>query len=141
MHWWFHGRMPHLIPSVARRLQDCIGIWGRVCFFVFILYVFSINRAILRAFGMQWHIAAVVVICLWCLALPLVLYKAVFLKQGLEAVWTILPSAYAVMQVFLIASYTRMDWTTMSDAIRLDVSQAPKESEQVVEMQSLNNIT
>lgn len=48
----------HSLPSRA-----CLDIWTRVCLFVFILYVFAINRAILRALGMQWRIAAVVVAC------------------------------------------------------------------------------
>ena len=80
--------------------------------------MFAINRAILRALGMQWHIAAVVVVGLWCGALPTIIYKAVYLNEGLDAVWTILPIAYAIMQVLLLISYSRVDWKHISESIQ-----------------------
>lgn len=116
---WYPGKLnirPTLnLCSSSRNGQGCMNVWGRVCVFVFILYIFSINRAILRALGMQWRIAGVVVTCLWCVALPTILYTAVHLKQGVDAVWTILPLSYALMQVLLILSYTRTDWSKICD--------------------------
>lgn len=111
-------------------------IWSRVCIFVFLLYIFCINRGILRALGMQWRIAAVVVVCLWCGALPLVFYKAVYLQNGLDAIWTILPCVYAIMQVFLVFSYTRFDWRRVDDGDRNEEDEAIA-SNKDVEMEAL----
>ena len=129
--------------SCARQLtllllysQGCEAIWGRVCAFVFILYVFAINRAILRALGMQWRIAAVVVPCVWCGALPAIVFKAVYLKQGLDAVWTILPFFYFLMQVLLILSYASVNWKHISNSIR---NEMPIIESKDVEMESLNS--
>lgn len=106
-----------------------------MCIFVFVLYVFSINRAIMRALGMQWRIAAVVVSCVWCGALPTIIYMAVYLKQGLDAVWTILPLFYSIMQILLILSYTRVDWKRVCSGIRDEVTNVERKD---VEMESLN---
>lgn len=90
--------------------QGCERIWGKVCFFLFVLYIFGINQAILRALGMQWHIAAIVFACLWCGALPTMAYKAFYKGGGLDAIWTILPLFYSIMQCLLVLSYARIDW-------------------------------
>jgi Na+-driven multidrug efflux pump len=74
------------------------------------LYIFGINQAILRALGMQWHVAAIVFACLWCGALPTMTYKAIYKGEGLDAVWRILPLFYSIMQFFLILSFARIDW-------------------------------
>jgi len=133
-------RQYNLTNCVPLSLQGCLNIWGRVCIFVFILYIFSINRAIMRALGMQWCIAAVVVTCLWCGALPAIVYMAVFLRQELHVVWTILPVSYAIMQVLLIFSYARVDWTQISDSLRCEVASSLDENKDV-EMESLNLTT
>jgi hypothetical protein len=89
---------------------------------------------------MQWRIAAVVVVCLWCGALPLVFYKAVYLQHGLDAIWTILPCCYAIMQVFLVFSYTRYDWRRVGGGNDGDRNEDEKEviaSNKDVEMEAL----
>lgn len=117
-----------------------MDIWGRVCVFVCILYIFSINRAILRALGMQWRIAACVVTCLWCSALPIIIYKAIYLNEGLNVIWTILPTVYAMMQVVLILSYTRMDWNVVcNERTCIDEIDSTITDAKDLEMASLNH--
>lgn len=87
---------------------------------------------------MQWHIAAVVVSCLWFGALPLILYTAVYLNQGMGAVWTILPLSYATMQFLLVYSYIRVDWKSIGERKQ---PETPLEPEDDIEMESVNLIT
>lgn len=54
--------------------------------------------------------AAIVFACLWRGALPTMAYKAIYKGEGLDAVWSILPLFYTVMQLMLILSYARVDW-------------------------------
>lgn len=96
-------------------MEETLSIWPKVCYYVFILYVFGINSAILRALGMQWRMAVVVFISLWCVTLPLVIYFAVRQGGGLAGQWTILPAAYTLMQVWLMLTYCTQDWERRSE--------------------------
>jgi MATE family multidrug resistance protein len=100
-------------------LQGCVDIWPKLCVYIFILYIFGINSAILRSLGMQWHMAAIIFATCWCGALPTIVYFAIYQGGGLDAVWSILPVWYTFMQVLLVLCYTVFcDWNKIGLAIR-----------------------
>ena len=95
-------------------IRGCEMIWPKLCLYIFILHIFGINSAIIRALGMQWRMAAVIFVCLWFGALPGLWYFAIHRGGGLDIVWTVLPASYGVMQVFLLASYATVDWKELT---------------------------
>jgi Na+-driven multidrug efflux pump len=95
-------------------IQGSKAIWSKLCIYVFILHIFGINSAIVRALGMQWRMALIIFLCLWFGALPALWYHAVHLDGGLQVVWTVLPASYGIMQILLIASYVTVDWKEMA---------------------------
>jgi Na+-driven multidrug efflux pump len=99
-------------------MEGCTLIWPYLCAHIFLLHIFGINSAILRALAMQWHMAAIIFGTLWCGALPLTVYFGIFRGGGLLAIWRILPTLYGLMQVFLILSYTTVSWKDIAEAIR-----------------------
>jgi Na+-driven multidrug efflux pump len=88
------------------------------CYYIFILYIFGINSAILRALGMQWHMAAIVFACIWLGTLPTLVFFAIRRGGGIDAVWSTLPVFHTVMQVLLAWSYLSSDWTKIGKEIR-----------------------
>lgn len=67
---------------------------------------------------MQWRTAMVLIVSLWCIALPLIIWFAFVQGGGLQAQWTLLPICYTFMQVLLVATYTSVDWGARSARLR-----------------------
>jgi Na+-driven multidrug efflux pump len=99
-------------------IQGCKDIWPKLCYYIFILYIFGINSAILRALGMQWHLAAVIFACLWLGTLPAIVVFAIHRGGGIDAVWNTLPIFYTIMQILLARCYLSADWTKIGKEIR-----------------------
>jgi len=99
-------------------INGCDAIWGNMCIYVFFLFLFCINSAILRSLGLQWRVAATMILVLWCGFLPLIVNVCLWRGGGLEAMWRILPVTYAVLDVALASCYICADWTKISDGIR-----------------------
>ena len=91
-------------------VDECNKIWGKLSCYVFVLHIFGINSAILRVLGLQWRMAMIIFCFLWFIVLPAIIYFAKHKGGGLEAVWTILPIFYIIMQVLLAQSYLTADW-------------------------------
>jgi MATE family multidrug resistance protein len=98
-------------------VAGCKQIWGKLCYYVFILHIFGINAAILRVLGMQWRMAIIIFTFLWLVVLPAIIYFAVHLGGGLDAIWSVLPVFYTVMQVLLAHSYLTADWEAIGREI------------------------
>lgn len=108
-----------LFTNDPQVLQGCVDIWPNLCVYIFILYIFGINSAILRALGMQWHMAAIIFGTCWAVALPSIVYFSIYREGGLNAIWTILPFVYVVMQILLIRCYTiNCSWEDIGQSIR-----------------------
>ncbi len=109
-------------------IEGCKRIWGRLSYYVFVLYIFGINRAILRVLGLQWRLAITLFVYLWFVVLPTIIYFAVYRGGGLNAVWTILPIGYTILQVLLALSYLTADWEAIGKKIhdREHGEQSPK---------------
>ncbi len=86
-------------------IQGCKDIWPKLCYYIFIIYIFGINSAILRALGMQWHLAAVIFGCLWLGTLPAIAFFAINRGGGIDAVCNTLPIFYTIMQIILAWCY------------------------------------
>mgnify|MGYP005680680015 CR=1 FL=1 len=98
-------------------ISGCKEIWPKLCYYIFMLHVFGINSAILRALGLQWRMAVIIFCFIWLVTLPNVVYFAVHRGGGLSVVWTILPIFYTIMQFFLVGSYITSDWESIGKAI------------------------
>jgi multidrug resistance protein, MATE family len=99
-------------------IQGCQDIWPKLCYYVFLLHIFGINSAILRALGLQWRMATIIFVVLWFFTLPSIVVVAKWNHGGLNAVWSILPCCHTIMQVLLAASYLTLDWHKISEHIR-----------------------
>lgn len=114
----FRIEIARLFSDDPEVIQGCRDIWPRLCYYIFILYIFGINSAILRALGMQWRMAAIIFGCLWLGTLPTIVLVSIHENGGLDAVWVILPCFYTLMQILLALSYLTLDWHEISKQIR-----------------------
>lgn len=116
----YHLQQPivALFTSEQQVMEGCRQIWPRVCFYIVMNYVFGINGGILRALGMQWRMAGIICIVLWCAALPTLVYVAVVKEGGVNAIWTCLPVFYLVLNALLIHSYVSADWQAVSNEVQ-----------------------
>ncbi|CAB9498857.1 toxin extrusion protein 1 [Seminavis robusta] len=116
----FHFRVAiaRLFSDDPEVIQGCQDIWPKLCYYVFMLYIFGINSAIHRALGLQWRMAAIIFVCLWLFTLPTIVVVAIWNRGGLDAVWSILPCFYTLMQILLALSYLTLDWDQIAKQIR-----------------------
>mmetsp|Transcript_15317 Transcript_15317/g.20195 ORF Transcript_15317/g.20195 Transcript_15317/m.20195 type:complete len:526 (+) Transcript_15317:225-1802(+) len=106
-----------LFTSDEQVQKGCWEIWSHLCIYMVSLAIFCINGGIMRSLGLQWKMAGIVVLCLWCMCLP-VLLVAVRNGGNITTIWTILPCFYIFMNVLLIGVYTTTDWQAVSDSVR-----------------------
>lgn len=111
-----------LFTNQPEVFEECFVIWGRVCYYIAVLYVFGINGAILRALGMQWTMAGALGMVLWVATLPTVLWVSVYNGGGLTSQWTLLPVFYTILQLVLAYNYITFDWERRSEEIRKTAS-------------------
>lgn len=132
------------IPIIALFTKDeqvvmqCLEIWDKVCYYIFLLYIFGISSAIYRGLGLQWRLAAIVSTFLYLLLLPAVLYFAVGKGGGLTVQWTLLPLFYTFLQLMLVLGYVQVDWTALSTSIVRDA--ALRRSWRMAEESSSNKV-
>jgi len=124
----FRVEIVMLFTSDEEVMQGCQDIWPKLCYYIFILYIFGINSAILRALGMQWQMAAIVFGCLWVGSLPALVIFAIHRGGEIDAVWSILPIFYTLMQFLLAYSYIREDWSRISEDIRNNILENVEEA-------------
>jgi Na+-driven multidrug efflux pump len=89
----------------------------KLCIDVIVLFIFSINGGILRALGLQWHMALSIFVVLWCGALPVMYHYSVVKGGGLDSLWTLLPCFYAILDVVTFLCYYTADWHAISKGI------------------------
>lgn len=114
----FRLAIAQLFTDDPEVIQGCQDIWPKLCYYMFMLHIFGINSAIHRALGLQWRMAAIIFVCLWLLTLPTIVFVAIYHEGGLDAVWSILPCFYTLMQILLALSYLTLDWHAISKQIR-----------------------
>lgn len=120
----FRIEISMLFTSDEEVIQGCADIWPKLCYYIFVLYIFGINSAILRALGMQWKMAAIIFGCLWMGTLPAIFFFAVYRGGGIGAVWNTLPVFYTILQVLLTYSYATADWHKISKEVRAQAMQS-----------------
>ena len=99
-------------------ITTCKRIWGKVCIDIFFLYVLGVNGGILRALGMQWKMAMAVFVCLWCIALPIIIRVCIYQGGGLVYLWSLIPCTYFLLNTCLSYCYITADWNDVSNKIR-----------------------
>jgi multidrug resistance protein, MATE family len=110
----FRLQVASIFTNDVEVLQGCEDIWPKLCYYIFVIYIFGINSAILRALGLQWRLAVIVFGCLWFCTLPTIIYIAIFRGRGIDGVWSTLPITYTLMQLLLALAYLRADWKLIS---------------------------
>lgn len=138
----YHLRQPivALFTSDEQVVNGCKEIWFKVCVYIVLLYVFGINSGIMRALGMQWRMAAVVTSVLWGMALPTLMHVVVSKGGGVDAIWSILPCYYFLMNVCLIICYSTADWHAISKGIQERAEQSGLEMEAASERTPLHSV-
>jgi len=114
----FRMKISMLFSTDEEVIQGCQEIWPKLCYYIFVLYIFGINSAIMRALGMQWEMAAIIFGCLWMGTLPALVIFAIRRGGGIDAVWSTLPLFYTGMQFLMAYSYIRVDWYQVSKDVR-----------------------
>ena len=95
-------------------VRVALALWPHLCAYLWLLHVFGISQAILRALGMQWRLALITSTFLCLVTLPLVVYFSMVRGGGLVMLWTVFPICYAVMQAILAAGYLTVNWEEYS---------------------------
>lgn len=98
-------------------LEMALAIWPELCYYLFLIYIFGIHVAILRALDMQWRAATIIMVTLYCFTLPAVIYFAIVQGGGLIAQWKVLPVCYTFMQIALAAGYVFLNWNDYAKKI------------------------
>eukprot|EP00536_Pseudo-nitzschia_multiseries_P017931 jgi/Psemu1/227060/e_gw1.1945.5.1 len=80
-------------------VEGCKAIWGKLSCYTF------------------WRMAIIIFVFLWCVTLPAIVFFAVHRGGGLDAIWTILPISYSLMQVLLAGTYLTADWESIGKEI------------------------
>jgi Na+-driven multidrug efflux pump len=124
----FRIEISRLFTSDEEVIQGCQDIWPKLCYYIFVLYIFGINSAILRALGMQWQMAAIIFGCLWTGTLPAIFFFAVHRGGGIDAVWNTLPIFYTILQFLLASSYLTADWHKISTEVRAHAMETVEEA-------------
>jgi multidrug resistance protein, MATE family len=114
----FQSEIVGLFTDDEEVVQGCREIWLNVCLYIVLQFVFGINSGIMRALGLQWKMAAVLCIVLWCIALPTLLHVAIRNGGGVTAIWKCLPIFYVVLNALLTSIYSTADWQSISDSIQ-----------------------
>jgi MATE family multidrug resistance protein len=116
--WHLQDPIVALFTNDDEVKQGCKEIWHLLCIYLILLYIFGINRGIMRALAMQWTMAGIMIVLLWLGALPTLIHFVVNKGGGVYEMWHMLPMFYAVMNLVLILSYVTADWHAISDSIR-----------------------
>ena len=78
--------------------------------------------------------ALIVIVTLWFITLPTVLYVCVYRGGGLQALWTILPLAYFTLNVNLIVNYLFFtDWQQVGEEVRKRKELARREDSSTID--------
>ena len=99
-------------------IRGCEQIWPHACILIIALSIFGTNAGIMRALGLQWRQATVVIFCAWVLTVPTILYLSVYRGGGLELMWKILPCTYLLMDIILVFVIMTEDWQAIGKAAR-----------------------
>jgi multidrug resistance protein, MATE family len=115
--YYLRGPIVLLFSRDPAVLDGCEAIWHKVCIYVWFDLVFATQSGILRALGMQWRMAAIMFVSLWCATLPTIWYCAIHKSGGIDAVWSVLPVMHAIMNLLLLLSYVTVDWRVIADNV------------------------
>jgi multidrug resistance protein, MATE family len=109
-------------------ITGALQIWSNLCYYLFLLHVFAISQAILRALGKQWYLAIAITFCLYGITLPTIYYFSIIRDGQVNALWRVLPTCYAFLQVTLIVVYTTIDWSEAIHKTRNQTTQTTSSS-------------
>merc|ERR1711865_267793 len=94
-------------PEV-RALADTV--WTNVSLFNFNVAIFAIFAGIATGLGKQWLLGMINFGYLWLVGFPIIYYHAIYLDQGLTAVWYWMNVPYLLMNMTLAVCFVSLDW-------------------------------
>lgn len=103
-------------------IAGCKIIWFRLCIYNVLLYMFCMSRGILSALGLQWRTAVTMIICLWFIAIPTIVYCCINRGGGFFMMWRILPWTYVFLDIALTFCYVFADWEEIGARIKSESS-------------------
>jgi hypothetical protein len=80
--------------------------------------VFALLWGVATGLGMQWTLAAINLLFLWALGVPVTYYLALVKDGGLSMVWTLINAPYICMNISLIVLFLRSDWRKVQAKIK-----------------------
>ena len=94
-------------PEV-RALADTV--WTNVSLFNFNVAIFAIFAGIATGLGKQWLLGMINFGYLWLVGFPIIYYHAIYLDEGLTAVWYWMNVPYLLMNMTLAVCFVGLDW-------------------------------
>ena len=80
--------------------------------------MFALLWGVATGLGMQWTLAAINIVFLWALGIPVTYYLALVQKGGLAMVWTLINAPYLCMNISLTILFLMSDWGKVQAKIR-----------------------
>jgi len=124
-------------------IKGCVQIWPHVCVYILGLYIFCLNSGILRALGFQFRMGIIIIVSLWCISLPWIIYSCIQNDNaeedginGLITMWNILFWSYTILNIGLITCYMTADWNDIGRKAAFSI----KERDQTILDHSLQHL-
>jgi hypothetical protein len=91
---------------------------AQVTLFNMNISMFALLWGVATGLGMQWTLAAINLLFLWVLGIPVTYYLALVQGGGLAMVWTLINAPYLCMNISLIMLFLSSDWRKVQAKIR-----------------------
>ena len=114
-------------------VQGAMRLWWQVCVYLMLVSFFYFLVPAISGLGMQWTVGIIIMVTLWILTTPAVVYFAIVRGGGLYAAWACLWPPYIAMVVVLVYKVVVFDWEGFSQAVRVREGLEARESETVDE--------
>ncbi|GBG26756.1 Multidrug and toxin extrusion protein 1 [Hondaea fermentalgiana] len=97
--------------------EQANAIWPWVCVFLLGDAIFGVTTGLIRALALQAQMSYAVLLSLWMLGMPLVLFTFKYLDRGVLGIWQSMPVIYFLLDSLLVICVLRKDWREYSRSI------------------------
>lgn len=95
-------------------------LWPWLCIDLAFDNSFALLSSLNRGLGLTRRSAACIVVCLWPLGVPLIIFGAASVLE----VWRLMPIIYFTLDVTQIGCFTCASWTKLAESVQLEASLA-----------------
>ena len=100
------------------------AIWPWLCLDLMFDNSFAMLSGLNRGLGLQRRSALCIVLCLWPLGVPLIVFGA----HSVGDVWRLMPAIYLTLDLSQIACFTSVRWARLAETIQMEASLASGEA-------------